>query len=47
MADKTYINLNIVNVITIALAALLGYAVLVGSGMLLRKIKPDAMGGSS
>jgi len=38
---KSYISLNIVNVITISLAAVLGYMLLVGSSMLLQKISPS------
>ncbi len=34
-----YIKLNVVNVITITLSALLGYMLLVGSGMLLKKVQ--------
>jgi len=39
-----YIKLNVVNVITITLAALLGYMLLVGASMLLKKIQPNAGG---
>ncbi len=39
--NETYIRLNIVNVITISLAAILGYMLLVGSSMLLQRIRPN------
>jgi len=39
--DDTFVRLNIVNVITITLAALLGYMLLVGSSMLLNKLQPQ------
>lgn len=37
--DQTFIRLNIVNVITISIAALLGYGLLVGASMLLKRIQ--------
>jgi hypothetical protein len=43
--EDTFIRLNVVNVITITLCALLGYMLLVGSGMLLKKVQPQ--GGNS
>mgnify|MGYP000281734381 CR=1 FL=1 len=36
-----YIKLNIVNVITISIAALLGYGLLVGASLLLKKVSPS------
>ena len=36
------IRLNVVNVITICIAVLLGYGILVGSTLLLKQISPGA-----
>jgi len=39
--DDTFVRLNIVNVVTITLCAILGYMLLVGSSMLLKKVQPQ------
>lgn len=46
MTEKAYIGLNAVNIITISIAALLGYGVLVAAVAAMNKIKPGAMGGA-